>query len=110
MRAVLPIGGGDCLKCCLICMVVYVLVYIKASERFEGLCIIQRVRQRLLIKNWEKMCGAHDAINVDDGDVANHTKIIRGHDPHPVVGVGLITERRKPVNKCALVELSINCK
>ena len=45
-----------------------------------------------MVKDREKVCRTHDAINMDDRNVAIYTRIIRCHNPHPVVRVRLVTE------------------
>lgn len=91
-------------------MVIYILVDIKPLERIQGFGVIQCVRERLRIKDGEKVGSADDAINVYYRDVAARTQIIRCYNPHPIVRVRPITKRGKPVNEGALVELLVNCE
>ena len=53
------------------------------------------------------MCGTKNTVNMNHGEVANTTKIIRCNDPHPVIGVRLVSKHRKPMDKCTAMQLVI---
>ena len=74
-------------------MVIYKLVNIKTLESIQSVCIIQGMRYGFLVEDGEEVCSANNAIDVDNRDVPFSAKIVRGYNPHPVVGVRLITKR-----------------
>ena len=49
-----------------------------------------------------------NAVNMNHRNAGSTAKIVRHHNPHPVVGVRLVAKDRIPVNEGTLVEFPID--
>ena len=92
------------LLCYLMCMVIYILVYI---ERFKG---IQTISVFKLMKNRTSTCNTHEMCSMKNGVQMNdwHYMIFLSikiwlHNPHVSVWTCLITNCRQPCQQSAQI-------
>jgi hypothetical protein len=54
------------LKCDLMCMVVYVLIYVERFKSIERICVVKVTRNRLISCNTNQVRASKDCVNMDN--------------------------------------------